>query len=341
MADSPASVTEPDPNALRQEHECAAGRALAHWNLRVREVARVSVSENIAFRVLDADGRCFVLRLHRPGYHSREELLSERIWTAALAASGVRVPVAVPTRREGHFVRVPVAGERRYAGLLEWVEGTMLAQAIAESDARASTTAHFQALGELMAAMHSQAVGWRSPSGFRRHALDADGLMGEQPFWGRFWESPYLDPAENRRLETLRHPIHDILARQSKTDGAYSLIHADLHPGNVVVDGASLHVIDFDDAGFGWHAYEFAVALHAYRASPAYAILRDALLAGYRRRRAFDDEHLRLLPLFGLIRSLASIGWTASRPEHEHGGRTAALMRDVDQSAERILADCR
>lgn len=331
-------MSKRDANALRDEHERAARQALVHWDIRVEQVARVSVSENIAFRVLASDGRCMVLRLHRPGYHSLEELVSERTWTAALAASGICVPIGVPTRQGDDFVLVSVAGERRYAGLLEWVEGTMLAEALGDEGTSAAT-ARFQALGELMAAIHDQAVDWQPPSGFRRHAFDADGLMGEQPFWGRFWESPYLGRAENRRLETLRRPIFDILKKQGKEDGAYSLIHADLHPGNVVVDGDSLHVIDFDDAGFGWHGYEFAVALHAYRASPGYPALRDALLAGYRGHRAFDDEEL--LPLFALVRSLASIGWTASRPEHEHGGRTAALMRDVEQNADRILAELR
>ena len=39
-----------------------------------------------------------------------------------------------------------------------------------------------------MAAMHNQASAWQPPAGFKRHALDADGLMGEAPFWGPFWE---------------------------------------------------------------------------------------------------------------------------------------------------------
>ena len=334
-------MTPSDSEALCAEHELAAWRALANWNLRVEQVARVSVSENIVFRVQDCHGKAYVLRLHRPGYHSRAELASERMWTAALAAAGVCVPAAVPTRQGEDFAVVSVVGEQRYAGLLEWAAGTILEEALGKDGVGAVLMqGRFQALGELMAAMHNQAVAWQPPNGFARHAFDADGLMGEQPFWGRFWESPYLSAAEKRRLETLRQPIHDILTKHGKITGTYSLIHADLHPGNVVVDGARLHAIDFDDAGFGWHLYEFAVALYHYRSSPGYEALRAALIAGYRRSRPLRDEDLQLLPLFALIRSLVSIGWIAARPEHEHGGCTAALMRDVELTADETLAAC-
>ena len=46
-----------------------------------------------------------------------------------------------------------------------------------------------------------------------------------------------------------------------RTPSGYSVIHADMHPGNIVVDGDRLTVIDFDDAGFGWHQYDIATAL--------------------------------------------------------------------------------
>jgi len=32
--------------------------------------------------------------------------------------------------------------------------------------------------------MNNRAADWHPPAEFRRHVLDADGLMGAQPFWG-------------------------------------------------------------------------------------------------------------------------------------------------------------
>ena len=299
---------------------------------------RVSVSENIAFRVRDAQGRSYVLRLHRPSYHNHAELVSEQVWAAALLKSGVDVPVVVKAAGGRGYVPVDVGDEQRYAGLLEWVEGETLAHRIG-TGAETDVAGCFARLGGIMAALHTQAAGWRIPDGFTRHAFDADGLMGEQPFWGRFWESPHLDAPQRRRLDALRHRIHEILRSYRSDAGNYSLIHADLHPANVIVDGPRLHVIDFDDAGFGWHAYDLAVALYAYQESPEYPAIRDALIGGYAQARPLADDTVAMIPLFLLIRSLASIGWTAARPELDrNAGRTSWLMALVARTAGEVLA---
>ena len=65
----------------------------------------------------------------------------------------------------------------------------------------------------------------------------------------------------------------------------YNLIHADLHFGNVLVDGDRLAVIDFDDCGFGWHPYELAVVL-AGHPTERFDANFESLLRGYRRVRA-------------------------------------------------------
>ena len=59
----------------------------------------VSVSENATFRVTDRrDGVAYVLRLHRPWYHTHDELIAERIWIRALGAAGIAVPTPLPRR---------------------------------------------------------------------------------------------------------------------------------------------------------------------------------------------------------------------------------------------------
>jgi Ser/Thr protein kinase RdoA (MazF antagonist) len=95
----------------------------------------------------------------------------------------------------------------------------------------------------------------------------------------------------------------------------FSLIHADLHPGNVLIDGDHLAVIDFDDAAFGWHLYDLAVALVFYQDHAHFAVFRDACLRGYGRVRSLPDDVVRLLPMFLLIRRLVQIGWINARPE--------------------------
>ena len=66
-----------------------ARQALAHWNIRPTAIELVSTSENTVFKVLTEPGKAYVLRIHRPGYHTLQELESEQLWTAALNNAGV------------------------------------------------------------------------------------------------------------------------------------------------------------------------------------------------------------------------------------------------------------
>ena len=71
--------------------------------------------------------------------------------------------------------------------------------------------------------------------------------MGESPFWGRFWANPELADADRDLVQRLRARIRATLQDYGKDPSTYGLIHADLHPGNVIVNGPRLHVIDTVD----------------------------------------------------------------------------------------------
>jgi len=163
--------------------------------------------------------------------------------------------------------------------------------------------------------MHNQASAWRPPPGFRRHALDADGLMGDAPHWGPFWEHQSLSAGEHELLLDVRRRMHERLTQLSRDPSVYSLIHADMHPGNILIDGDRLTVIDFDDAGFGWHQYDIAVVLTYWQTKPNAAEIERAFLDGYRAIRPLPDDAPTTISMFRLIRWMASIGWFHQRPE--------------------------
>ena len=107
-------------------------------------------------------------------------------------------------------------------------------------------------------------------------------------------------------------------------------------PKNFLVgDAGARHVIDFDDAGFGWHQYELAVALYEIQDHPDTETITAACVAGYREVRPLSGQALELLPLFLLIRQLVSIGWMWTRPEL---GERRYIPRLIDDACERIDA---
>lgn len=307
-----------DKAEARRIFEPPAREALAAFPVEPAALDLVAVAENITFRVVDArDGGQYVFRLHRPWYHTHEELISERVWLRALVASGISVPTPVPARDGREYVQVviPELGEQRYAGMITWTEGRLLSEALAENTDAAWHATAFEQLGTLTAAMHNQAADWTVPAGFTRHHLDTDGLMGERPFWGPFWEHTLLSPTESRLLLETRDRIRVALARYGRDPHSYSLIHADMHPRNVLVNGTRLTVIDFDDTGFGWHLYDIAVALIHQQGTADYPAVEAAFMRGYRRLRALSDADLALLPMFHLMRGMVQIGWYHQRPE--------------------------
>ena len=317
----------------------AAGRALRQWGIEPVDLVEVSRSENIVFRVDAGDGNRYVLRLHRPGYHSYRALVSEQTWTAALAEAGVDVPIPRPTLDGEPYGKIRIQNEERIVGLLEWVDGRTMRSLMEDGSSTADRNAsRFRQLGGLLADLHQQASRWRPPPGFVRHALDADGLMGPAPRWGPFWQARALTPGQRERFSDLRHHLHRILRDLPTDPDRFSMIHADLHPGNVVISGGRLHVIDFDDAGSGWHAYDLAVALKDYQDDPDFDTYQTALIQGYRRRRALADDVLDRIPLFLLIRALASIGWADARPELGHPEYVPGLAEYAEARADAILA---
>ena len=81
-----------DMAEVSPELHALALKALTAWELKDPRVRPIGVSENASFRV-DTPERRYVLRIHRPGYHTLAELESEHVWTDALLKAGVDVPV--------------------------------------------------------------------------------------------------------------------------------------------------------------------------------------------------------------------------------------------------------
>jgi Ser/Thr protein kinase RdoA (MazF antagonist) len=83
-------------------------------------------------------------------------------------------------------------------------------------------------------------------------------------------------------------------------------------------------MIDFDDAGFGWHLHDLAVSIYDQSCLAWFPEVKDAVVAGYRECRALPADHEALLSTFLLLRSLSLLGWLVDRPELDPTGERAA-----------------
>ncbi|WP_136659381.1 phosphotransferase [Nitratireductor sp. XY-223] len=284
-------------------------QALGLWGLSGTGAKLVARRENRVYRVDAPDGRRFALRLHRPDYRSDAELQSELDWLTALSCGGLRVPLPVASKEQRLLQQID--GTR--ISLLTWLDGAAMGRTGEPLDIN-DRTAVFASVGETMARMHALSDAWTPPAGFVRCAWDAEGLIGDEPLWGRFRENPQLTARQAAVIaEASERARADLQIRQSALD--YGLIHADLVRENVLISNGAPQLIDFDDGGYGFRLFDIATTLLKNRGEPDYPELQAALLEGYRRVRPIDT---RALPLFVLLRAFTYLGWIVPRM-HEPG----------------------
>src|SRR6201982_3509547 len=121
-------------------------------------VELLNVSENATFLVNDPDAGPSVLRVHRLGYHTEQEIASELAWMDALRAeAGVRAPRLLPPAEGRRVVTVPEAGgaAERYCVRFEFLPGTE--PGAGPADDPGLTAAHFARVGEVTARMQRNA----------------------------------------------------------------------------------------------------------------------------------------------------------------------------------------
>ncbi|WP_063832809.1 phosphotransferase [Labrenzia sp. DG1229] len=305
---------------------------LALWGMENAQVSLVAARENQVFKVFDG-ARTTALRLHRRGLRSSEELQSELAWMAELSRVGISVPSPV-TSDNGEYLR-ETNGQQ--VSMLSWMSGSPLGrtgEALEHPDRKGT----FRKLGQLMARVHAVSDRWSLPAGFTRASWGRKALVGPDPLWGRFWENPDLDNAERKLLLQFRTRA-DIALKELKTGLDTGLIHADLVRENVMVEGETLHLIDFDDGGFGFRLFDIATALIKNRQEPDYPELREAMLRAYCEKRPIDTS---ALDLFLALRAVTYVGWIIPRLE-EDGGlvRNKRMISEATTLAETFLSTSR
>ena len=273
-----------------------SAEAAAQWGGTLTRLLRDR--ENVVYEMAVPQGRA-ALRLHRQGYQTAAAISAELWWCDALARAGLPVPAALPSRDGTLLVTL---SNGRHASAIYWLEGEALGEAgVPFARPLRQTLDLHQSLGALLARLHKATDVLVLPEGFTRPRWDLDGLVGEAPFWGRFWDHPLADADQRATLTRARAALRERLA------GDQGLIHADVLRENVLVDEGKLSLIDFDDSGFGFRLYDLGTVLSQNLYEPAYPEIRDALMDGY----GTDDR--AMVEAFTLARTCASVGWTMPR----------------------------
>lgn len=293
---------------LLEHLERLANESLPLWGVPEGAKARlINVSENATYLV-EADGFCSVLRIHRPDYHSRRGIGQELAWSQALAADQmVQTPPPIPgvngeLVQEGHVEGLP---ETRFMVMFTFSPGR-------QPDENEDLTAPFEQLGAIAAHTHLHSQGWRKPEPLERLVWDADAVFGPKANWGDWRDAPNVTPEIREILEKAERLICRRLAAFGKRPDRYGLIHADMRLANLLIDGDSTTLIDFDDCGLGWFLYDFATGVSFIEDHPQVPALREAWVRGYRSVRALSAEEEHEIDTFVMLRRMALLAWIGS-----------------------------
>jgi Ser/Thr protein kinase RdoA (MazF antagonist) len=272
-------------------------------------VELLNVSENATFLVRDPDAGPSVLRVHRLGYHTEEEIASELAWMDALRAeAGVRTPRVLSAAGGQRVVTVTEGGIPRHCVRFEFLPGT---EPGGEPEGTL-TCRHFEDLGEITARMHRHARTWPRPDWFTRFHWDYPAAFGEQARWGRWQDGIGVGPAERHVLARLDDTLRARLAAFGQGPERYGLVHADTRLANLLVHEGSVSVIDFDDSGFSWYLYDLGTAVSFFEHSPEVPGLVEAWLTGYRRTGQLTAGDEAEIWTFILFRRLLLVAWIGS-----------------------------
>lgn len=342
------SATDPKTfYALHQDQQVERlvkiGRAaLGAWGINDADITLIKYRENAVFKVEPAKGGRFAMRVHRANYHSDAELASELVLMDALRQAGIATPEPIATMEGHQFVTFqhPEVPEPRQIDILGWVDGVSIG-AIESQSGKADDHLrenHVMA-GQLAAQIHNFTERWAPPAGFTRRHWDEEGLFGDDGHFGCFWEYELLSDDQRRLLLDAREKLRGELSSFGKSPDRYGLTQGDFLPENLLKEGDTLRIIDFDDCGFGWHLMDLATSLFFLAGEPGFETALEGLLEGYRSRRSLPDEHLALLPGMILARGFSYMAWAQSRAETEAAKELGpALVEGVCALASEYLA---
>lgn len=276
--------------------ESNALQALSVLDMPHAVLTFLSATNNTVYRVDDGDRTC-ALRIHRPGLKRPEWIDSELVWLRAIRAeTTLSVPLPLADRL--------TLQDGTHAVLFAWLDGApVLPDAL--------SLAQVRQVGVFAAKLHTHSQTFAPPQGFTRPRLDWEGLFGENSPYNPGDGAALFTAAQIALMREVTEVVRTVMQQQGASADDFGLIHADLIFKNTLYDAhRRISVIDFDDCGFGFYAYEVACAQYFYRSDPRYVALRAALWDGYASVRPLPPH----IDTFLAARHVASIRWVAGNP---------------------------
>ncbi len=250
--------------------------------------------ENRVYQVGIEDDRPIVAKFYRPGRWSDDAILEEHSFSIELASA--EIPVVAPLRLGDATLHH--AGPFRFA--VYPCHGGR-APELDDLDL-------LRQLGRLVARIHQVGA---ADEFHHRPFIDIDSYgYGSVDF---LLDNNFIPAELCPAYESVAEEVFAAVTACVERAGRCSEIrlHADFHPGNVLVDEGRLHIVDLDDARTGPAVQDLWMFLSGDRDEQVPQL--DALLAGYTEFRDFNARELHLVEALRSLRIMHYAAWIARR----------------------------
>jgi Ser/Thr protein kinase RdoA (MazF antagonist) len=252
--------------------------------------------ENRVYQVGIEDDSPVVAKFYRPGRWTDDDILEEHAFSEELAA--MEIPVVAPIvtggktlHHAGHF-RVSVSPCR--GGRAPDLDNRELSKQLGRLVARIHLTGETRPF-EFRPDLDIESFGYNSAD----FLLDNDFIPFE------------MTEVYEGIIEHLFEGIDDCFERAGSIRDIR--LHGDFHPGNVLVNGEQLHIVDLDDCRMGPSVQDLWMFLSGDRNEQTPQL--ENLLEGYVEFRDFDARELHVIEALRTLRIMHYSAWLARRWE--------------------------
>ncbi|MFK9093495.1 phosphotransferase enzyme family protein [Bacillus salipaludis] len=295
----------------------------------------LNYSENATYLVKKTvTGEKYILRVGRPGYHTKPEMESELKWLKSIDQdSSIQVSLPILGGNGEYIQVVNYVNEPYYCTLFTFLEG----DAPSEENEK-ELISQFEKLGEITAQLHEHSINkGEKLNQIRRITWDFETILGSTPKWGRWQDGIAITPERADLFTKVAEKINSRLEKFGKEPHQFGLIHSDLRLANLLVEREQIKVIDFDDCGFGWYLYDLAASISFIEHKSYVPDLITSWLKGYRKVRSLPEELELEFPTFILMRRLQLIAWVGSRDNETTRELGSRFTEETDILAKKYL----
>lgn len=199
--------------------------------------------------------------------------------------------------------------------------------------------AMYRTMGRIVAKLHLHAMDWEPPTHYQRIEWDWDATFGKG--WNNYYGTHYhqlrgmfkglIKEKDIRSIDECATFIKRRLEAYGKPSDRYGMIHSDLRMSNLLIQGETITVLDFDDCGKGWFMYDVACILGLMEHRPDVAHLIEVIMEGYCEVRPQGPEEILEIQTFVMMRRIGLTEALMHILGHVHpgSGESAQLTPEI------------